>query len=257
MFTYHTLQRFDLLEMRRQNKAVKIFGTFELQAMQEIGLSQIILARVETWRPDLLFKLQALVLCLGQYKDCSVGDWKLLLCEIYVVGLWFWSIRELAVAGMVLGKVGWGSLGLGRWCWFGFGFGLGGGLGLAHLWEAALPPSLGWLAASPGYSQEEWPPSEARTQAQLARHTSRTTPTPPPCHPWPALLGQTVAEGRQGGVRQGPWWGWYEKGAGEMSKARMAKVKLSVAVRPVAQLTRCCCCQCPINATNKQGREAR
>ena len=100
----------------------------------------------------------------------------LLVCGFDLSGNWQWLV------GMVLGQVGSGWLGVGRWCWVGFGLG-GGGLGLAHLWEAALPPSLGWLAASPGYSQEEWPPSEARTQAQLARHTSRTTPTPPPCHP--------------------------------------------------------------------------
>ena len=110
-------------------------------------------------------------------------------------GNWQWLV------GMGLGTVGGGWLGFGRWCWVGGWL----GLGLAHLWEAPPPPSLGWLPASPGYSQEEWPPSEAWTQAQLAPHTSRTTPTPQPCHPCPGLLGQSVAKGRQDGVSQGPW----------------------------------------------------
>ena len=54
MFTYHTLQRFDLLEMRRQNKAVKIFGTFELQAMQDhIGKGGNLKARFIVQTPGL------------------------------------------------------------------------------------------------------------------------------------------------------------------------------------------------------------
>ena len=127
-----------------------------------------------------------------------------------------WKWVMLNVCGLGLAKAGWMALGLSLigwwWVWVELG---GGGLGLAHLWEAALPPSFGWLwQPRTAGCEEEWPPSEARTQAQLAPlcHPP-ANPTPPPCcHPscTARLPGQGVDQGQgQGSASWGPWWGWY------------------------------------------------
>ena len=142
------------------------------------------------------------------------GEWEMTAFIVWVgsnwIELWCW---KWWLDGVGLDS---GGLGLATW-WV-------GGLGLAHLWEAALPPSLGWLAASPG-CQEEWPPSAARTQAQLAPPAA-LTPTPPPCHPRPRGVGTGCGLRRAGksGKIQELWWGGCDK-AGKVATARIAKVK--------------------------------